>query len=115
MSDPCESRKDIEKSDPIRLLLTSLFIAWYELFGDQPIKVKDLVERATNINDDTKETQEQLHEALSELTADNNKDAINKRSLAKKLLLYKNRIESGFRLEQRGTHQGTSLWCIKKI
>lgn len=112
MADPCESRKDIENADPIRILLSSLFLAWHNIIEDKPIKVRALVELEAAQTD--KEAYDALHECLLELSSDS-KGLINQRSLAKKFALYKNRIESGFRLEQCGTHQGTSLWRIKKI
>ena len=115
MVDPCESRKDIENSDPIRILLSSLFTAWYEIFKEQPIKVRQLSDDdAISKNSSNDEVKETLREALLELAADN-KSNINQRSLAKKLAFYKNRIENGLRLEQNGTHQGTFLWRIRKI
>jgi len=114
MADPCESRKDIENSDPIRILLSSFFIAWHEIFGSRPVKVKELVEQAFLLPNNADEVQEALREALLGLAGDS-KDHINQRSLAKQLGAYKNRIESGFRLEQHGTRQGTSLWRIRKI
>jgi hypothetical protein len=115
MADPCESRKDIENSDPIRILLGSLFIAWHEIFKERAVKVKELVAQTNPVASITlTESDETLREALLELAGDS-KGIINQRSLAKKLALYKNRIESGLRLEQAGTHQGTFQWRIKKI
>jgi|SRR5579872_1050236 len=113
MSDPCESRKDIESNDPIRILISSFFTAWYEIFGSRPVKIKELKDMSFN-TDANPETSETLREAISELAADN-KGNINSRSLARKLALYKNRIENGFCLEQSGKHQGTSLWRVRKV
>jgi putative DNA primase/helicase len=114
LADPCESRKDIESSDPIRILLTSFFTTWYEIFGSTPVKVKELVRQAGLLSNETDEDHETLREALLELAGDN-KDNINQRSLAKKLALYKHRIENGLRLEQCGTHQGTSQWRVRQV
>ncbi|MBP6869809.1 hypothetical protein KBC04_02925 [Candidatus Babeliales bacterium] len=112
MADPCESRKEIEQSDPIRMVLASLFFSWYEIFESRPIKIKELIDQVSHhIDSDAKEA---LRDALIELAADH-KDGINQRSLAKKFALYKNRIEQGFKLEQSGINQGTSLWRIRKI
>lgn len=119
LADPCESRKDIENADPIRILLSLLFTSWYKIFGDRPIKVKEIFHGTNTAINETNtaidiENYESLREALLELAADS-KGCINQRSLAKKLSAYKNRIESGFRLEQSGTHQGTALWRIRKM
>lgn len=115
MTDPCESRNDIESSDPVRILLSSFFTAWHAIFDSRAVKVKELVEQAMiSIDPENPEVYESLRDALCELAADT-KGNINQRSLAKKLALYKNRIESGLRLEQCGMNQGTFLWRIKKI
>ncbi|MCX5922143.1 MAG: hypothetical protein NTX86_02345 [Candidatus Dependentiae bacterium] len=119
MADPCESRKDIENSDPVRILLSSLFTAWHVLVGSKEVKIKDLVEEVAPLSANTEaSTNTEAHETLREIFlewAPDNRGGINQRSLGKKLAYYKNRIESGFRLEQSGTHQGTSLWRMKKI
>lgn len=114
MADPCESRKDIEQSDPIRILLHSFFMCWYEIFEDRPIKVKQLIDAMGSSPDIHPDTAEIMREALQELAADA-KGAINQRTLAKKLSQYKNRIEGGFRLENTGKNQGIFLWRIRKI
>jgi hypothetical protein len=134
MVDPCETRKDIENSDPIRQLLSKFFIAWYKIFGNRQIKAKELVtvaslapgeayrflrsssleEAPESLRKSFTEAHDLLHESLVELATDN-KGVINTRSLAGNLKSYKNRIENGLRLEQSGTRQGTSLWRIKKI
>ena len=120
MADPYETRKDIQNNDPIRIMLNSLFMTWYKIFGDRSIKLKELKNmNSIQVNnaiddDDNDEIKETFQESLLELAGDKN-GAINQRSLAKKLALYKNRIEGGLRLEQNGIHQGTSLWRIRKI
>lgn len=112
MADPCESRKEIEQSDPIRIVLASLFFSWYEIFESRPIKIKELIDLvSSNIDSEAKEA---LRDALVELTGDKKND-INARSASKKLALYKNRIEQGLKLEQSGMNQGTALWKIRKI
>lgn len=115
MTDPCESRKDIENADPVRILLGSLFSSWYEIFESRGIKVKELVDKVSIPAPDTHtKAHETLRESLIELAGDP-KGGVNLKSLGTKLRSYKNRIEGGLRLEQKGTHQGTSLWCIRKI
>ncbi|MFA5999319.1 MAG: hypothetical protein WC747_04845 [Candidatus Babeliales bacterium] len=117
MTDPCESRKDIEESDPIRMQLNELFTAWHAFFGNREIKVQELIATKTTSPEESESNLEAYHalqEILKELAADN-KGIINPRSLAKQLSRYKNRIEGGFRLEQGEKHQGTSRWRVTEI
>jgi hypothetical protein len=109
MPDPCESRKDIEDNDPVRLLLCAFYPAWYEFFGDSGVKAKDVIEKTSSLTENS-----ELAELLRDLAGDN-KGIVNQRSLAKKLATFKNRIERGYRLEQLPPRQGTSLWCVKKL
>ncbi len=113
LPDPCESRKDIEDEDPIRHILAALLSSWHEIFGEESIKLKQIVLTVSDPNTKN-ESYETLKEAILELIP-NSKGNINQRALAKKLLHYKNRIENGYRIEQVGKNQGTSLWCVKKI
>lgn len=115
MADPCETRKDIEDADPIRITLTTLFTAWHAIFGESAMKLKDVAENVNKgFGGNQNELRESLTETLLELASDN-KGGINQRALAKKLSAYKNRIEGGFRLEQAGTYQGTTLWRVKEV
>lgn len=112
MHDPCESRKEIENNDPIRILWGHLLYVWHEIFGDRSIKVREII---TIIN---KNPIDEIHEPLKEAAAElasNGRDSVNQRVLAKKLVSFKNRIENGYRLEHMGTHQGTALWRVKKV
>ena len=120
MTDPNKTRTEIEQADPIRMMLCRIFTSWYELFGDRPIKVKELVAPIIIPSDGFAESAEKyehsisLQEALYELAPDS-KNKINIYSLGRQLSAYKKRIESGFRLEQCGSKQGTTLWRVVKI
>ena len=111
MADPCESRKEIERTDPVRIVLVDLFYSWYELFKEESVKVKSVIAKAMEAKD---EPAERLKESILELSG-NSKGDINSRKFAKKLAYHKNRIEGGLRLERMGTSQGTTLWRIKKM
>jgi len=116
MKDPCESRKEIEESDPVRLQLTEFFTAWYTVFEDRPIKVRELTEQSITTLETSKlklEAYSTLQEVMAEFAADN-KGIINQRRIAKYLSRNKNRIEGGFRLEQCEKHQGTTKWRVTK-
>jgi len=112
LPDPCESRKEIEDADPVRQLLESLFYSWHELFKEDAVKLRTVIEKISGINND--ENCEMLKEAFIDLVP-NARGIINQRSLAKKLAHYKDRIENGYRLEQAGLYQGTNLWRVKKV
>jgi len=116
MTDPCESRKEIEESDPVRQQLTEFFTAWYTVFEDRPIKARELTEQSITSLEESEsklEAYRTLQEIIIEMAADS-KGIVNQRRLAKQLSRYKNRIEGGFRLEQCEKHQGTHTWRVKK-
>lgn len=113
LDDPCESRKGIEQNDPTRLLLASLLSSWYEIFGEEGKKIKEVIAVTKHI-DSGDEQGEKLKESLLELAGDR-KGEINSSTLANKLSSFKGRIEKGYFLEKVGTHQGTTLWSVKKI
>lgn len=113
--DPYESRKEIEDADPVRILLKSFFHAWYIALGNRAVKVKDIIAISkSNSHELDSDIIEQLQENLMEL-AGNNKGDIDTRKLGGKLRSYKDRIEGGYKIEQMGTSQGTTLWSVKKI
>ncbi len=113
--DPCESRKDIEDADPVRILLGSLFYCWHALFENRAVKVKEIIAIIkSEEREDGTAIVEQMRETIIEL-AGNNKGDIDARKLSGRLRAYKNRIEKGYRLESMGTSQGTTLWSVKKI
>jgi putative DNA primase/helicase len=118
IADPCASRKEVEVEDPIRMALGSLFYGWHIIFRSIPVKVKQIVYEAMQENvhedDERREARELLKDAIFELAGDN-RGGINQRVLAKKLSAFKHRIEGGYRLEQAGVSQGTTLWALKKI
>lgn len=109
--DPCKSREEIEHTDPIRLTLSNLLTAWFEVFGDIGYRAKDVVKRVFEGESDAHAT---LKEALIEFAADA-RGEISQRVLGNKLSSCKGRIENGLRLEISGQLQGTNLWRVKKI
>lgn len=119
MDDPCESRKEIEDADPVRISLGKLFHYWHELFGSRAIKVKEAITvvNTLQINDEN-EYDPQIVEEFKDVVlevAENKKGGADARKLAARLRKYKNRIEQGYRLEQRGQSQKTFLWSVRKI
>jgi len=117
LDDPCESRKEIEDADPVRIVLRKLFHNWHELFGSRAIKVKEVTNLVNSTELSTEydpQIVEEFSDAVLEL-AENKKREADARKLAARLRKYKKRIESGYRLDQRGESQNTSLWAIIKI
>lgn len=110
MADPCNSRKEIEESDPVRLSLANLFSAWHKEFGDLSIKTKDIVKRA---REGEEENHEVLRSALEELGTDS-RGNLNEKTLGHKLASFKNRMEAGYKLESIGKSQGYTLWRVKR-
>lgn len=104
LADACKSRKEIESTDPVRLVLGGLLKAWHAVFDCLPVKVKAVVNKES----------EELKEALAEFAPDN-KGGINEISLGRKLQKYNKRIEGGLQLERMSDHQGTATWRVIRI
>ena len=104
MADPCLSRIEVEQLDPIKTSLEWLFSVWFSIFGNRPIKVKNLVHNES----------EQLKEVLQEFAPDGH-GGINEIALGKKLLSFNQRIEAGFQLQRMGKNQGAVTWRIDVI
>ncbi len=109
LADPCATRKDIEHADPVRQSLGCLLTAWYQTFGSKEMKTRDVIMLATETSAD-----DGLLNALMEFAPDRN-NAINSRSLGKRLASFKNRIEAGYRIETTRSYQGTDLWRVVKV
>lgn len=112
MTDPNESRIDIENADPIRAILKNLLTSWHACFEDSPKTIKQVINEIAVQN--PTHDQELLFDTFEELAPDG-KGGIKIKMLSKKLSLFKNRIEGGNRLEQMGETQGYKLWRVKKI
>lgn len=111
MPDPCDSRKEIESADPVRIQLGNLLTSWYDIFDEQSRLLRDVVKYVTEHTDEKAET---LKYALLEI-ASNNKGEINQRTLGNKLSSYKGRIENNYRLETSGLYQNAILWKVGKV
>lgn len=110
-ADPCESRKEIENADPVRVALGNLLSCWYTVHGNNPKTVKELISLYT-IGSDDKDA-EALHDALCEIAPDN-KGGINERKLGKQLSKFRGRIENGYRLDKSGSVNRAIQWIVKK-
>ena len=109
LADPCETRKDIEEEDPIRLQLSALFNSWYEIFGDEEVKVRELIDKANS----SEEKSHALKEALIEMSG--NKGEINVHKLPRKLASFKNLFAGWHRVLNKGANQATTFRAVEQI
>lgn len=86
------------------MILSELLAAWFETFGNNSVKVKTVVNDAS----------ERLKNVLMEL-APNGCGGINEISLGKKLQKYAKRIEEGYQLERMAKNQGTANWRVTQL
>lgn len=116
--DPCKSRKEIENTDPVRVILGCLLSCWYAVYGDLSRRIKDVIidaeDKEKKITDEHKKPHlNTLFEVFMELAPDS-KYGINSKSLGKKFSSFKGRIENGFKLESVGLYQGVETWRVIK-
>lgn len=107
MEDPCISRKEIENADPVRQTLGNLLAAWYAVVGDLSLRIKDLIKKADEPEN------EALLDALQEIAQKEGKICPIKLGL--KLKNFVKRPENGYRIEKTGKYQGVDTWQVKKI
>jgi hypothetical protein len=109
MADPCESRKEIENADPVRMSLGELLLSWHDYLGDFSFRIKDVVKKAEN---DQSEQAQNLLDVLKDLSKGHGD--INIRSLGNKFAEFKGRFENGYCLEKAGKYQNADMWRVKK-
>jgi hypothetical protein len=101
-ADPCETRRAIERRDPVRDRLGNLLEAWHEAFDKTPQTVATALQLA--------ETNSALCAALEAVGEDRGK--LNARRIGGFLAKHEGRIERGYRFEQAGTRSGVTLWFV---
>jgi hypothetical protein len=104
-ADPVKSQKAIASEDPIESLLSRLFSNWYAIFRDRGVKASEITKHAAS--------DPELMEILRDFLP--NKPNPSPNVFGSKLKTFKNRIVSGYRLEDLGLHQGSSMWRIKQV
>lgn len=109
LADPCESRKDIEASDPVRVSLVRFLAAWHFAFHELSQTAKNVIKMAQSPQG------EELRDILIEIAGDRIGKGICPIRLGKALKSYDKRREGGYMLEKMSMYQGVSTWRVKKI
>jgi hypothetical protein len=103
-ADPCEGRKRIEDTDPVRRQLRMVLIAWKAAFGTTSKTAAEAI-KAPGTGAD-------LKEAFMEVAAGRDGEP-DPRRLGNYLSKYECRPEGGLRFERVGERQGVALWrCV---
>jgi len=105
--DPCASRDAIMDEDPELAQLRALLNLWRQSIGNKVIKIRQLIERATNGSE--------LYEILTDISGEEKgPGGINARRLGHWLKRHKNRIVDGFKLIQvAGTNMAS--WQVVQV
>lgn len=109
--DPCEGRKRIEYSDPVRRQLRMLLVAWDTAIGPESVTAADVIARAEPVE---QERPGALMQALLEV-ASGKGGKPDTRRLGNYLSKYERRPEAGLRVERMGDRQGVALWRVAPI
>lgn len=108
-ADPLESQRNIEKDDPERQVLGNLLSSWWELHGDRPMLLKDLLEQPAMPMSDRESA---FFEALQSISG--NPKMLNSRTFGKWLRRYESRIVDGYRVQKFDTYQHAIRWQVVK-
>jgi hypothetical protein len=95
--------------DPERELLGRLLHGWHELFGSDPIMVRDLISRSATGSPAAAEFMEVLHEMSD------SRDRINHRKLGHSLKRYGGRVVNGLRLAKATTTRNAGNWRVESV
>lgn len=107
MPDPCLSITDLEDADPIRQHLRNLLQSWFSVFGNTATTVAEAVAVAGRR---FTEEEAMLQDAFEEVAGE--RGTVNQRILGRFLAKYERRIESGYRIEKKGTKKNAVLWQV---
>ena len=99
-----------QASDPEQEALGALLQAWYIVFDEERVTVSEVLQTCQK---NTCVDSRALENALKELF--NGRGELSAKSLGRILKYRKDRIVGGFRLEQSGDINGSSLWRIRRI
>ena len=107
-ADVMEQIQANQHSDPEQESLGLLLKSWYLVFEEKRVTVNEVLQACQQ---NTCDASNMLMNAIRELF--NGRGDLNAKSIGKILKYRKDRIVGGFRLEQAGETNGTSLWRIK--
>lgn len=104
-ADPCEGRRRIEETDPVRSQLRALLLPWHAEFKSEP---KTAAEVILHTEESTAGSDRRLQQALLEVAGKGGK--VDSRRLGNYLAKNERRQEEGLRVERVGERQGVALW-----
>jgi putative DNA primase/helicase len=114
LADPCESRRFIEQTDPVRENLQALLSAWHDEFGNRPVTAARAIMVCTGAHSwagvATGTTAAFLREAMMAVAGENG--GVNARRLGRFIARHERRIEGGLRFVRAGTAENTTLWQV---
>ena len=109
-SDPCEGRRRIEDTDPIRRQLRAMLLNWHEEFGTRAVTAAEVIDHAAP-EPDAKEGF--LWQALVEVSSGRGGKP-DPRRLGNWLAANERRVEQDMRFERAGQRQGVVLWQVTR-
>ncbi|MDE2133811.1 MAG: DUF3854 domain-containing protein [Alphaproteobacteria bacterium] len=98
-SDPCKTRELVERNDPDREAFARLVYLWSKVFGENPIRTKDISELGIPRVGAIPETRE-LYDLACELSGGKGRDVFNAVVFGKYLVAKEERLSGGYRLIQ---------------
>jgi hypothetical protein len=110
--DPCKTRELVERNDPDREVFGRLILLWSKVFGQRPIRVKEVGELTIIRTGDPPEKRE-LYDLACELSGDKGREIFNPVAFGKFLRSKEERLSGGLRLVQ-GTDKKNkvSTWAL---
>ncbi|MBK8980650.1 MAG: bifunctional DNA primase/polymerase [Planctomycetes bacterium] len=113
LPDPCETRREVEEIDPVRLQLSALLVALERRFEDRVFQVKEAL--AAGDESDRDEIRSSLHEAVELVRAESGKHQSAAQCLGRFFQTVQRRLEGGLRIVRAGTRGGSATWRIERV
>jgi putative DNA primase/helicase len=115
LADPVESMAAIRRSDPERMRLRALLIAWEAAFGDQRVTAANAIAKAHDSFATSKDKPLAHLRAALQAVAGEKGGTISQRRLGNWLSQHKSRIVDGMLFLDDGLHRsGVSLWYVHR-
>ncbi|MBK8751712.1 MAG: hypothetical protein IPL99_08705 [Candidatus Competibacteraceae bacterium] len=115
-ADPLGDTDKMEDTDPIRVKLRALLLAWHCAFKSIPSTCAEAVARANETQRDETgmdvHTDSVLHETLTEFFSDAKSGKVSSRYMGEFIAKYQRRIECGARFEAAGKYGARVLWRV---
>jgi len=103
LSDPLDTRKEIDVNDPVREALKAVLTAWHNAFGSKKVLVKEAIDADTG--------SKSLAEALE--NACDHRGTLSPRTVGKWLAQHKERRINGLRFVKAGEGSSGIYWKVK--